>query len=393
MEEVADNAAIFVVIPVFKEEALLKCLDSLLECNRPSSGIEVLIVFNSSLEDEEAIEHNQKSARALRSWQKENEPFFKLHIIEENNLSSKEAGVGIARKIGMDEAVRRSMTAKQPNGIIICLDGDCTVSNSYLAAIENYFLQKKSKGAVSIHFEHPLEGEMYAEEIYEAITLYELHLRYFKWAMNHIGIPYDRYTVGSSMAVKALAYAREGGMNKRKAGEDFYFLQKYLIKEDLDELYESTVFPSPRISDRVPFGTGRAIADHQERRKDLRLTYSSRSFELLKELIDIINSSYPELPEIGKEFKEFLKDDNWEEVWKKLMAQSKDKESFQSRFLQWFTPFRLLKFIHYLRDEYFSDEPLVLQVQKLKDIGSTDPKEQLLEIRERDKRKYRETDN
>ena len=53
------------------------------------------------------------------------------------------------------------------------------------------------------------------------------------------------------------------------------------------------VFPSPRISDRVPFGTGRAILEASKSKKDLKLTYDFKSFQVLKEWIEIIkNKSY-----------------------------------------------------------------------------------------------------
>ena len=61
------------------------------------------------------------------------------------------------------------------------------------------------------------------------------------------------------MVVRAWAYIEQGGMNRRKAGEDFYFLQKISWLGKVTELSNTTVYPSPRISDRVPFGTGKAI--------------------------------------------------------------------------------------------------------------------------------------
>ncbi|MEZ4848575.1 MAG: hypothetical protein R3B93_08135 [Bacteroidia bacterium] len=67
------------------------------------------------------------------------------------------------------------------------------------------------------------------------------------------------HCVGSSMAVRSIAYQKRGGMNRRKAGEDFYFLQKFIAEGTLAELSTTKVIPSPRASEKVPFGTGRAI--------------------------------------------------------------------------------------------------------------------------------------
>ena len=66
------------------------------------------------------------------------------------------------------------------------------------------------------------------------------------------------------MAVRAHAYARQGGMNRRQAGEDFYFMQKLVDGEQVENIAEATVFPSARLSHRVPFGTGKALSDAVE---------------------------------------------------------------------------------------------------------------------------------
>lgn len=46
-------------------------------------------------------------------------------------------------------------------------------------------------------------------------------------------------------------------MNQRKAGEDFYFLHKFSILDQLGEINVEIVLPLARSSDRVPFGTGK----------------------------------------------------------------------------------------------------------------------------------------
>ncbi len=39
--------------------------------------------------------------------------------------------------------------------------------------------------------------------------------------------------VGSALAVKALQYVKAGGMNRKQAGEDFYFVQKLVPPVDI----------------------------------------------------------------------------------------------------------------------------------------------------------------
>ena len=40
------------------------------------------------------------------------------------------------------------------------------------------------------------------------------------------------------MAVRADAYLRQGGMNRRKAGEDFYFLNKFMVLGGYGEMLQ-----------------------------------------------------------------------------------------------------------------------------------------------------------
>src|SRR5213594_3575687 len=92
-------------------------------------------------------------------------------------------------------------------------------------------------------------------KVAEAIAAYELHLRYYVRALRYAGFPYAHHTIGSCMAVRADVYKKQGGMNKRQAGEDFYFLQKIIPLGHFTDLTETKVIPSSRPSDRVPFGT------------------------------------------------------------------------------------------------------------------------------------------
>ena len=73
--------------------------------------------------------------------------------------------------------------------------------------------------------------------------------------MKYSNLPYSFHTIGSAFALTASAYTRQGGMNRRKAGEDFYFINKLIKGEIFGEINDTKVIPSPRISDRVPFGT------------------------------------------------------------------------------------------------------------------------------------------
>ena len=152
------------------------------------------------------------------------------------------------------------------NGIIAGLDADTTVAENYLYEINHFFINTNNQAA-SIHFEHPINGYDYNQFNYEQIIYYELHLRYYKNALQYLELPFAFHTIGSAFALTAKAYARQGGMNRRKAGEDFYFINKLIKGEKFGEINKTMVVPSPRISERVPFGTGRAILDASKNKK------------------------------------------------------------------------------------------------------------------------------
>ncbi|HEY6008810.1 MAG TPA: glycosyltransferase family 2 protein, partial [Geobacteraceae bacterium] len=162
-------------------------------------------------------------------------------------------GVGVARKIGLDLALGR-LAFDGPDPLLVCLDADTLVRPDYLPAIVAHFAAHPGGGAI-IPFCHQA-GETTGHD--EAIVRYELFLRSYVLGLALAGSPYAFHTVGSAMACRASAYVRMGGMNRRVAGEDFYFLQQLHRTVGVAPLTGTVVFPSARSSHRVPFGTGRS---------------------------------------------------------------------------------------------------------------------------------------
>src|SRR5258705_1441196 len=246
------DLSLAVVIPCFNEPDLVKSLESLRRSERPSGGVEVIVVVNSAAGCSPGIlKQNQRSLNEARQWtETQKEPRLTVHLIDAQNLPPRHAGVGLARKIGMDEALRCfDDIGKLNEGIILCFDADCECAPNYLASVEGHFRVHRDSPGCSICFEHPLEGEM-QPAVYDAVTNYELHLRYYVQALRYAQFPHAYHTIGSSMAVRARVYMEQGGMNRRQAGEDFYFLHKLIPLGGFTELNATTVYPSPRASDR-----------------------------------------------------------------------------------------------------------------------------------------------
>lgn len=359
------NLAIAVVIPCYNEPEIIPSLLSLFKCEKPNKGsVEILVVINSSETDSEKItEQNKKTITEIESVKTTDCPeWIQIHIITADKLPSKHAGVGLARKIGMDEAVRRFLYSKNRNGIITGFDADSLCESNYFTAIERYFSENPACPAASIHFEHPLNG-LLGSDIYTGITQYELHLRYYIQALRFAEFPFAFHTIGSSFVVRSETYCSQGGMNRRQAGEDFYFLHKVIPLGNYGEINETKIIPSPRASNRVPFGTGRAINEFLDSSSKEIVTYHPNIFVELKSWIKLI----PEFWEMSDEqiekciekllpaTIEFLKNADIYHRIKEIKSNSASFKTYQLRFFRWFDGFMVLKFVHYLRDHAFGE--------------------------------------
>ncbi len=360
-ENPSENLELIVVIPSYKEPDLRDTLSSLSECPLPSTGIEVIVVINYPEDEDELIKHQSKADyQNLPSWANKLSPGLTFHFILANDLPQKFAGPGLARKIGMDEAIRRFAQVGNPNGIIANLDADTKVKRNYFKEILNHWERYPQTNGVSIHFEHPLVGNL-NQQVYDGIIDYELHLRYYINAQIYSCFPYAYQTVGSSFAVSAEAYCKQGGMNKRKAGEDFYFIQKIIPLGKYYNLNTTTTFPSSRPSDRVPFGTGRTISDYLKNNAVPIKTYHFQSFEDLKQflgkwekLFHISESGAANfLKELPESIRTFLKINNFPIHLSQIKNKTTTSDTFRKAFFRWFNAFTLMKYLHFSRDHFY----------------------------------------
>ncbi|MBW6481747.1 MAG: glycosyltransferase [Vicingaceae bacterium] len=359
---------LIVVIPCFNEPNLIKSLQSLLNCETTINHVEVITVINApENEKPEVLQQNSKTLTEALNWAATNQrKNIHFSFIEATNLPEKDAGVGLARKIGMDEAYSQFLAIKNSDGVIVCFDADATCSANYLVEIENHFKKQLKTTGCSIHFEHPIEGNEFLQAIYNGIAQYELHLRYYKEALHFIGLPYAFHTVGSSMAVRASVYQKQGGMNKKKAGEDFYFLQKVIPLGNFSEINSATVFPSPRISNRVPFGTGRAMQQWIDNKQKEFLTYNFTSFLDLKALVDKSERFFTEDDvELPESIQLFLYEINFNENLIKIRANSKNEKHFKLLFFKWFNAFKTLKYLHFSKANFYENESILIASTKL----------------------------
>jgi hypothetical protein len=363
-----DNTGIIVVVPSYDEPEITNLLDSLAFCQEPDCKVEVIIVVNAPAEaSENSLKNNRESISKIELWKKEHpDCLFNCYVINGSSLKFNGWSVGVARKTGMDEAVRRFDLLNRPDGIILNLDADCKMKSNYFTAVYGEMHDRRDRSACSIYFEHPISGNEFSKEVYKSIVLYELHIRYYFQGLAYTGFPYVHHTVGSAIAVKALSYVKAGGMNRRMAGEDFYFIQKLVPAGGFFNLTRTTVFPSPRSSSRVPFGTGVTVSRLTEENNETLMTYNLKAFMELKTLFGLIDKiflydindqefAYPDLP---PGIRQFMEKGEWTAKIREIKENTSVIQSFRKRYFGWFNMFKIVKYLNSVHDSFFEKKPV-----------------------------------
>lgn len=374
-----------VVIPAYNELNLEKTLDSLGHCHAPGQKVLVIVVINEP--EDASVDVQARNKLCYDHVKKFHASWFQLEAVH-LKLPKKKAGVGLARKIGMDEAVR-IFNKFGKEGTIVCFDADCTCDQNYFLAIEKFYKDQNNNLGL-VFYEHPLNGNHPTE-----IINYELFLRYYIDALRFSGYPNAVQTLGSCITVNSKAYEKQGGMNTRKAGEDFYFIHKIVPLGGIGEINNTCIYPSDRISDRVPFGTGHAIGKLIQQGPYGYETYNPAIFQDLK----IIFSTYKEFYK-GKKPKDLALPDSvvsfyeknlFERDLGKIMEQSNTIQNFEKRFYAWWNAFQVLKFIHHSRDNFHPNVGLheatdwLNEVYFKSNLQDKDLKEKLLTFRQKDR--------
>ena len=367
------NLGIIVTIPCYNEPDIWQTLNSLIDCTMPHCHVEIIIVVNhSEIADNNIKLFNQKTFEQLCEYSsaKSTEKISFLPLMA-FDIPHKQAGVGYARKLAMDEAVHRFAQIDNPEGVIVSCDADTIVEKSYFTEIETFYRNNPQCSATNIYFEHPLTGDLQQGQ-YQAIAQYELYLRYYVEQLKRIGFPYAFHTVGSCFSVRAKSYCRQGGMNKRQAGEDFYFLQKLFPAENFGEINTTTVYPSSRQSDRVPFGTGTAIAELKQKQQEL-MTYSSTSFDILQDFFarskSLQNATRQEIRDTYESFhsclKKYVPFTIFEQKIIEIQHNTKTPEQFCKRFFRWFNGLQVYKFLNFSCGNGFPKVPICVAAKEL----------------------------
>lgn len=359
-----------VVIPALAEKSSLPATLASLARN-PDRELErslVLCVINNrglNISPPTEIKDNQETIHYLHSLIKDlpgHAPVptnLRLAYIDASSpgreMPDKYGGVGTARKIGLDAALRLFDYTRSGARLLISLDADTLVEDNYLEAIRSFF-QSGEKSAAVVKYAHQIPV---AARERLAIGNYEIFLSYYVLGLRYAGSPYAFPSIGSTMVCTAEAYVAVGGMNRRDAAEDFYFLNKLAKFQAVGSIRTTTVYPSARPSRRVPFGTGRRIIRFLEEDKEEWLLYDPRIFIILKRWLQAMEAApdreaaeiMSQAGQIDARLLSFLELYKFPAAWPRIRKNVKRREGLQRHFHCWFDGFKTLKLVHYLTDQ------------------------------------------
>ena len=251
----------------------------------------------------------------------------------------------------------------------------CTTPTPTCCCPRDYFEQTEpiepaGVGAAIYFYDHRFEDD---PALAEAARLYEISLRYYVLGLAWAGSPYAYQSMGSCLAIPAGAYAAVRGFPKKNAAEDFYVLDKLAKVGSIVRLAGTPLILEGRPSDRVPFGTGRALRDLVGRRSgDSRVfgwrtpwsshTSASGSGSSGRSPAPAEASRTPwhgcrktARSSARRRSKTSSRSLGAFEAVREAVAETRDSGALLRRLHTWFDAFRTLKLLHGLRDAAFPD--------------------------------------
>ena len=271
----------YIVIPSFAEGYPLTALEALANCDVGTHKVEVIVVLNIPQDATEQEKHKHKETiEGLKTISTPN--WMNLTVLDIGVMRKR--GAGKPRKWGTDLAITKAYLTQNLHVPILWLDTDTSVSRNYI--LEGISVLRTAD-ITHYLFRHRVGNANL--DLKEKIAKYETRLRYHRWAMRLSGIPWCPYYIGSCIGFRAEVYVAVGGISgSYQAGEDFYLVHKIIKHGKYEEITKATVFPEARLSKRVPYGTGPALA-----KQNLNYYYSLENYEKVGKWLRSLIHDYP----------------------------------------------------------------------------------------------------
>ena len=343
------NFDFIITIPCYDEyNYLFKTLESIDEQdqNLLKKTLVSIVINNSESEDPIIIQNNLKTFKKLLKYESSYELIAIDAFSTNNAINKKNAGVGMARKISVDMALPYC----QSDSIICFIDADTKLSKDYLRTIHSSYIKNRWVAA-TVNFEH-LRDEPKTIEI---INQYEDFLKNTSKNLKENHSPYSYIPLGSTMICTKNGYITVGGMNKRKAAEDFYFLQELEKTVGIFHINDTLVYPSSRYLNRSYLGTSTRLKKCLDGELSIdSLYYSSKSFKILSKWIEIALKSQKISSEkvlekcnkIDPGLSKILIKLNFQKSWVGIIN-APSYQHFKEQFHRWFDAFKTLKLLKY----------------------------------------------
>ncbi|WP_185232033.1 hypothetical protein [Teredinibacter franksiae] len=284
-------------------------------------------------------------------------------------------GVGLARKIASDMACELYQQKKLTKQWVYSTDADAYLPSNYFSSAAT---TDKNNSALVFSFEHTNKVEPQPTvACWHATQLYEQALKYFHRALQWSGSPYAFYTLGSTLAFSIEHYCQARGFPKRAGGEDFYLLNKLAKLGQVEFCGNISVKIAARESNRVPFGTGPAVAKIMALDPDRQeyCYYNAAIYPYLRSLLESIekmwaalrngNDPLQTLPNI---LRMPLKQLGIDKFFTHSQSHCSSLTAFETQFHQWFDAFLTLKLIHALQETTFPPQPLQSAIEEFQSI-------------------------
>lgn len=334
-----------VLIPCYGERnEILKQLESWK--NFSESFLVILIINEAKNSENWAVESNRSLLATLKDFLigPSEVDFFanyhgvKLKILDRTQDRSIANGVGEARKIGADFLLKLHSRGDLISEFIYSTDADVTPPPDFFSISSQF---EKSLVALHFNFSH------WCNEFVSVIEDYEFSLRYFAWGLRTAGSPYGYPSIGSCLVLNLNAYVKVRGFPQRKAGEDFYLMNKLRKIGGIRFLAENYLKIEARSQVRTPFGTSAAL----QRSSGEFLFYSPRVFKSLRIFLSkaeaalVTGSSFKNLKGL---WPSEAGHPDLEGFWENLLHSSPHPINRLLQFHTWFDGFKTLRFIQAL---------------------------------------------
>ncbi len=273
-------------------------------------------------------------------------------------------GVGKARKIAGDIACWLWLKQRIATDWLHCSDADAHLPSNYFEPITGDYS--------AITFAHKHLNNPQDDAVSNASHTYEQALDYYLQGLRWAGSPYAFNTIGSTLAVNILRYCQVRGFPKRNAAEDFYLLNKLAKIKPVAENLNICVNIESRLSQRVPFGTGPAVAkiiELQQLGQDYTY-YAPECFMDLRSWLnhvplfaECVRTQHPPMTALNTAITTALEAAGIDKVIDHIQQQHLNKQQALNAIQHWFDGFRTLKFLRFLQHHFYPPQPLAALYQ------------------------------